>query len=68
MLRNWSYYQLQNFIEYKAERVGIKVKYIDPYHTSQTCSECGNYEEGQRVKKVKELNKIHLFVRDVGIR
>lgn len=51
ILRNWSYYQLQNFIEYKAERVGIKVKYIDPYHTSQTCSECGNYEEGQRVEQ-----------------
>ncbi|KEI94959.1 hypothetical protein N496_18475 (plasmid) [Clostridium botulinum A2B3 87] len=51
ILRNWSYYQLQSFIEYKAERVGIKVKYIDPYHTSQTCSECGNYEEGQRVEQ-----------------
>ncbi|AYF54542.1 IS200/IS605 family element transposase accessory protein TnpB [Clostridium botulinum C] len=48
ILRNWSYYQLQTMIEYKAQREGIKVKYIDPYHTSQTCSKCGNYEEGQR--------------------
>ena len=48
VLRNWSYFELQNMIEYKAERVGIKVVKIDPYHTSQTCSACGNYEEGQR--------------------
>ncbi|MBH8605587.1 RNA-guided endonuclease TnpB family protein [Thermoactinomyces sp. CICC 10522] len=48
VLRNWSYYQLQQFIEYKAAREGIKVKYVDPYRTSKTCSECGHFEEGQR--------------------
>lgn len=47
-VRWWSYYQLQTMIEYKAEREGITVKYIDPYHTSQTCSICGHYEQGQR--------------------
>lgn len=51
ILRNWSYYQLQQFIEYKAEREGIVVAYIDPYHTSQTCSECGHYEANQREKQ-----------------
>jgi IS605 OrfB family transposase len=49
ILRNWSYYQLQNMIEMKAEREGIKVVYIDPYKTSQICSHCGNSEEGQRI-------------------
>ncbi len=51
ILRNWSFYQLQKMIEYKAKREGIEVLYIDPYHTSQTCAICGNYEEGQREKQ-----------------
>ncbi|WP_141480570.1 zinc ribbon domain-containing protein, partial [Priestia megaterium] len=49
LLRNWSYYQLQTMIEYKAEREGIKVKYVDASYTSQTCSKCDHYEKGQRV-------------------
>lgn len=47
-IRNWSYYQLQTQIKYKAEREGIIVKTVDPYMTSQTCSICGNCESGQR--------------------
>lgn len=57
LLRNWSYYQLQQFIEYKAERVGILVKYVDPFRTSQTCSKCDHYEEGQREKQAIFLCK-----------
>ena len=48
VLRNWSYFTLQTMVKYKAERAGIKVVMVDPYHTSQTCSSCGHYEEGQR--------------------
>jgi len=51
VLRNWSYFKLQEFITYKAERVGIKVVKVDPYHTSQTCSECGHYEKNQRISQ-----------------
>lgn len=51
LLRNWSYSELQGFIKYKAEKEGIKVKYIDPFNTSQTCSNCGHWEEGQRISQ-----------------
>lgn len=51
LLRNWSYYQLQTMIEYKAKMHGIEVIYVDPYHTSQTCACCGHYEKGQRLSQ-----------------
>lgn len=45
VLRNWSYFELQNMIEYKAKMANIKVRYINPAFTSQTCSECGQIGE-----------------------
>ena len=48
ILRNWSYFQLQQFITYKADKYGIIVRKINPYHTSQICSCCGHWEEDQR--------------------
>lgn len=49
ILRNWSFYELQQFITYKAKRYGIEVRKINPYRTSQICSCCGHWEEGQRI-------------------
>lgn len=49
ILRNWSFYELQQFITYKADKYGIEVRKINPYHTSQICSCCGHWEEGQRI-------------------
>jgi len=40
-LNSWSFYQLQSFIKYKAEREGKAVNFVSPYMTSQTCSNCG---------------------------
>lgn len=48
-LGNWSYYDLQTKIEYKAKEQGINVVYIQPYYTSKRCSKCGFIHEGNRV-------------------
>ena len=53
VLRNWSYYQLQDYIAYKADKEGIIVRKVKPYYTSQRCSKCGNIEEGQRTTQAK---------------
>ncbi|TXT66327.1 MAG: hypothetical protein BAJALOKI1v1_300007 [Promethearchaeota archaeon] len=42
MLSNWSYYQIQQLIEYKEIKKGIPLVYADPKHTSQTCPKCGD--------------------------
>ena len=47
-LHNWSFFQLQRFIEYKGIINGKRVIKVNPYHTSQTCSHCG--ELGSRSK------------------
>ena len=48
ILRNWSFYKLQQDIIYKAEKYGIEVRKVNPCYTSQICSVCGHWEEGQR--------------------
>lgn len=47
-LNNWSFYQLEQFIRYKAETVGKSVVTIDPRYTSQKCSVCGHIYKGNR--------------------
>lgn len=41
-LKTWTYYQLQQMIEYKAKEHGIEVKKIKPNYTSSRCNKCGN--------------------------
>ena len=47
-LGSWSPFQLQQFIEYKAEDSGKTVIYLNPKHTSQKCSNCGYIDRNNR--------------------
>lgn len=57
ILRNWSYYQLQQFIQYKASMYGIEVRKVNPYNTSRICSFCGSEADEQLVSQSKFVCK-----------
>ncbi|MHA1945895.1 MAG: RNA-guided endonuclease InsQ/TnpB family protein [Candidatus Hodarchaeales archaeon] len=45
---NWSYYQLEQFIIQRSEKVDKTVLYVNPRYTSQKCSHCGNIAKSNR--------------------
>ena len=40
-LHRWSWAQLQEFTCYKAQAAGLKIVFVNPAYTSQTCALCG---------------------------
>lgn len=51
-LHSWSFYRLAQYIGYKAAMAGIRIEYVDPKYTSQTCPRCGT------LNKVKDRQYI----------
>lgn len=52
-MKNWTYYDLQTKIEYKAKEAGITIVYIEPKYTSQRCSKCGHIDRDNRPTQSK---------------
>lgn len=52
-LKNWSYFDLQTKITYKANEKGIMIKKVNPKYTSQRCSKCGYIDTKNRPKEEK---------------
>jgi len=61
----WSFYQLETFIKYKAALLGIPLLYVNPAYTSQICSKCGSINKTND-KHYKCLNCGYFCHRDVN--
>lgn len=64
-LHYWPFYQLRQFIEYKAALAGIEVEFVNPDLTTLTCSRCGEAAKSRpkarwftcpRCKRIKHVD------------
>src|SRR5262249_7551007 len=44
----WAFFQLRQYISYKAAQAGVAVYLVDPRNTSRICSQCGHCEKANR--------------------
>ena len=49
-ISSWPFYQLEQFLAYKAEALGKQVGFVDARYTSQKCSRCGHIHNANRKK------------------
>ena len=48
---SWAFYQLRQFIEYKARKSGVPVVAVNPANTSRECPVCGHTSKENRVSR-----------------
>ncbi len=48
---SWGFYQIKQFIKYKAAIAGIPMVYIDPAYTSQECHVCHHISRSNRTTR-----------------
>ncbi|WP_442916388.1 zinc ribbon domain-containing protein [Lentzea sp. DG1S-22] len=61
MVHSWAFAQLGRFLAYKAERAGVVLLKVDPAHTSQQCSGCGEIDKKNR--RSQALGRSHASAR-----
>jgi len=47
-IHGWSFFQLRQFVDYKAALASVEVRLVDPRDTSRTCSACGIVDKASR--------------------
>lgn len=47
-INQWSFFQLEQFLTYKAAAKGIGIVFVDARYTSQRCSKCGHIKKSNR--------------------
>jgi putative transposase len=51
----WAFFQLRQYITYKAAWAGVPLHLVDPRNTSRTCSACGHGEKANRKSQAEFL-------------
>ncbi len=52
---SWAFFQLRQYVTYKAAWAGVTVYLVDPRNTSRTCSACGHCEKANRKSQAEFL-------------
>jgi len=47
-LSSWAFFQLRQFVTYKAILAGVEIQFVDPRNTSRTCTKCSNIDKKNR--------------------
>lgn len=54
-LHSWSFFQLRQFVSYKAALAAVPVIFVDPRNTSRTCPACGLVDKRNRPSQARFL-------------